>query len=701
MDDKAGRRVAALALLGWLVTAPAGAQGLALNGSALIAGTSTDAQGFSSERLDQQYSVELLQPLTPFLRLRVAYDFFDLTTSFDDGLSVGRRSRRPQLELSYDRPGLSGRFTILDQAIDTVGPGADSFDRRSLHAAVDWRPRWGPRLGLNYRDESNVADVSVVGRGAETRLLELTALYSRHAWTASYRLESTTLENRSNALRSDQRRHEVRAAASPALLQGRLAFGLSAQYSRLGRSSEVGAGAELAEPIPAVAGLFAIDISPELGELDAHPGLVDGDIAAPAVPVVEIGGASTYRNIGLDLGVTRPVSRLEIAVDTLSGAQLAWQVFHSRDNLVWEAVDSVDVAFDASLLRYGLRFPRTEDRFFKAVNVSANLRPVVRVTEIRALLDLSAEALLGQELSDRDLYSADLLVRARPHPRVEAAAGIGLSNDQAVTAGLVRRDFRESHAFARMNLALARALGLRLSYRLNDSENRAGTPLARTVNNLAGALDWNPLPSVQALLAVAHQEESERGEPLQSLDTIRLGAVTDLLPELRLVSDLDRSRLADPFAQRDRVTWTLRETLELRLLPSWRVDGSFSRASSSSPDGTPLLTRSQYRLLTTWAPTAYLSFGGSWWVSLEGGRRSLNQSYQAAYARGNKLTLAATYQGLTGDGLLSTATDSLGATYRLFARLQLFATLSRSTSEDAGSRSVRFTDFRTGGRLSF
>ena len=211
----------------------------------------------------------------------------------------------------------------------------------------------------------------------------------------------------------------------------------------------------------------------------ANPTLVDGDATTPASPPVEIGGASTFRNIGVDLGVTRPITRLEIATDLVSGPSVVWQVFRSRDNLFWEAVPGATSTFDSGLLRYRIRFPRTEDRFWKAVNVSANPAPAVRVTEIRALLDLATTAL--DESTDDNRYRGDVILGFNPSRRVSLAVGFGASSDETLAAGLVRRDYEEAHALARLTVGLARSLDLNFGYRYNDSENRRDPVLLRTV----------------------------------------------------------------------------------------------------------------------------------------------------------------------------------------------------------------------------
>jgi hypothetical protein len=690
----ASRALLLVALAG--LAAPARAADL--SGSALVATTGTTTGGVQSDLLEQQYTLGLLQPLTPYLTVRLGYQYFDVGTTFQDGTTFSRGTSLPLVELLYDRDRLSGRVSFYQLSIDSSAEVED-LDRRSLAANLSFKPSTWPGFSVNFRDDRNVADVSAFGRDVSSRLLDLTAFYNRRHWSASYTFETLDVENPSNAFRTGQDRHEARASAQRSFWAGRFSMGLSGRFSRLDRSASVGEGAELAEPLPAAAGLFAVDTSPEIGELAPSPTLVDGDAATPASPAVEIGGASTFRNVGLDLGLTRPVTRLEVAVDAVSGPAVVWQVYRSRDNLFWEAVPGATSTFDSGLLRYRIRFPQTEDRFFKAVNVSPNAASAVRVTEIRALVDLSTTAL--DESSSDDRYRADLTLGFNPSRRVSAAVGVGASSDETLTAGLVRRDYEEAHALARLTVGLARGLDLNLGYRYNDSEDRREPVLLRTVSQYSANLAWRPLATVDAALTASRRDESEKTTLLQSQDSVRLGVALELLADLRYVTDVDVSRLDDPFAGRSRNSWTWTQTLEMRPLPSWDVAGSLTFSRNETFAGEPLLDRTQYQLWTTWSPTAYLSLSGSWWYTDDGGRGSLNQSYNVSYAPGDRLTVSATYQGYDDVGGIETSTDSLGATYRLFTQFLLFLNFSRSTTQDAQGDALQASNFRAGLQLAF
>jgi len=288
-----------------------------------------------------------------------------------------------------------------------------------------------------------------------------------------------------------------------------------------------------------------------------------------------------------------------------------------------------------------------------------------------------------------------------PSRRVSLAVGLGASSDETLAAGLVRRDYEEAHALARLTVGLARGLDLNLGYRYNDSENRREPVLLRTVSQYSANLTWKPVTTVDAALTASRRNESERTTLLQSQDSVRLGVALELLADLRYVTDLETSRLEDPFAGRSRNSWTWTHTLEMRPLPSWDVAGSLILSRNETFAGEPLLDRTQYQLWTTWNPTAYLSLSGSWWYTDDSGRGTLNQSYNVSYAPGDRLTVSAAHQGYDDVGGIETSTDSLSATYRLFTQFLLFANFSRSTTQDVQGDSVRVSNFRAGLQLAF
>lgn len=688
----------AVAALAGLLSAASPVGALDLGGTARLLWIDSRFDGTSSRSLEQQLTLDLRQELTPYLILSLRHSHFDLENRVGGADPFSRRFRQPELDLLYIRPRLTARlgyeYRLADGSFEP-----DNFEARGLNGSLFWQAR--PRLSFNFsfRDEINQADVAALGRDLATLQARGTVLYSREHWSGSYSYSRVELENRTTGIAADQDRHDLRLQAFRNLFDERLALSFSAAVGRFERRERLARGADLAEPVPVVQGLFALDLTPGLGELEPSPGLIDGDVLTPVSPAIAIGGANTFRNIGLDLGITRPLSRLEVSVDRPSGPALVWEIYRSRDNLFWEPVSGVSSEYDADLLRYTLRFPEIQDRFVKAVNVSVNPAVEVRVTELRALRDLS-----GENLMDRiqaDLYRVDLSASYLVSSRVRASLSAGSSNDETTVADLVQRDFQADYANVGLDIDLAASLRLTLAYRLAETEDRRERVLDRDTEETLASLQWTPLETVDVVLAAGTRDETERGQVLQSTRSSRLGVALQLLPELRLVSDFSLNRLEDPFSGTDRDSWLWSQRLEARPADNWLIGGGYDYLRTEIPGSEVLLERTNVHLQTTWTPGSFLTLTGTWRYNEEDIGGSLRQSYGLFYTPGPKLTLTASWEELDSDAGRVTGNQSLGVSYRLYTRVLLSATLSRSRFSQVGGANEDITSAQAGLTLGF
>jgi hypothetical protein len=689
----------ALAISGLVVLLPATLPAVDLSGSIQLYTTATDNGDQQFDLLDQRYSFNLHQRLSEFISLRFGYQHSEFDSKAGTGERQSRRSREPRLELLYSRPTVSALFALQDRTADGTF-AANNFDASAFLANVAWRPRHGPSFTLGYRDETNTADEAVFGRDVASRYLSLGTYYNREFWGLSYAFQRNEIDNRAAGLDSAQDRHEVRAFASRSFADDRWTVSVNSSLSQLDRRTRAATGADLAEPVPASRGLFSVDTSPELGELATADELVDGNRETPAAPGIDIGGGATFRNIGLELPFLSPVSRLEISVDALSSPTVVWEVYHSPDNLTWQRVDAVSSRFDGALLFYDLRFPQVTDRYVKAVNISVNAEPTVQVTEVRALLERDFDG--QQDGFESTLYTADLRTTFRPVERVVVTLNAGTSNDQDLANGFVRRDFEEKHGGAQMGIDLLSSLRLAIGYRYDDSENRRlQDPLLRTVESTSASLEWTPLPTLNALLSHVEREESEVSLRLQSIRSTRLVVTTELLPDLRLITDVERSELDSPGSavQRDGFAWQQR--IEARPTLRWTVSGGYSTGRYETREGELLFEQSQIDLRSTWAATAFLTVSGTWAINDEGGNETVRQSYNLSYTPGPKFSLSAVYQQFETVSTRTTADDAVTANYRLNNHLALFASLARSRFVAGEGPTSEFTSLRTGFRMFF
>jgi hypothetical protein len=416
------------------------------------------------------------------------------------------------------------------------------------------------------------------------------------------------------------------------------------------------------------------------------------------VPRIDVGGASTFRNVGVDLGVTRPISQLEISVDAPSDPGLVWQVFRSRDNLLWEPVAGATSRWEGALLVYRLRFPATEDRFFKAVNVSVNAQPRVAVTEVRALRDVTAGQ-LGED--DTTFYRVDGSARFQAHERVSGTLSAGVSQDEGLAGSVVRRDFRDVHGSASVTVELPADLRWTTAYRYSDFEDRVEPVLLRTEEIVSSQLGWTPLDTLSAQATFQQRTESEEDALVRDTRTLRLSVLAELLPELDLDSSIELSEVEDAFFGDDRSVFAWRERLEAQVFPSLLVGGGWSYLRYEDAGGALLLERTSLDLRATWRAGAFLTLTGDWSYGEDQLRDSLRQSYAVTWTPGSRLSLTAAYQDFSDDGLGETSTTSANADYVVNERFRLFANYTRSETVLDGQQPSAIDSLRLGLALGF
>ncbi len=688
--------VVGLSIVGTL-TSLTPARALDLTGSARLWAGPVKTDFLQQDQVDQRYRLRLSQQLSPWLTVFAGYAYTDFRTDFDLGPTFERSSREPLFGLFYDRPTFSARFTGFDRAIRTTNSSQD-LDVRSLQAELDWRPRWGPRFSLRIQDSNNVVDPQIFGRETDAQFLDFAILYDRQLWSARYRYQLSKTDNKTTGFKLDQGTHELRGTFGKRWWQDRLYVSLDGRVARLEQDQQIPLGTSIAQPIPVRQGLFAVDTSPAVGDLAPVPGLIDGDFDTPTTPPIDIGGANSFRNIGVDLGINRPITRLEISVDRPSGPALLWEIYQSPDNLNWAPIGGIRSAWDAGFLRYTLFLPETSNRFFKAVNLSVNGISEVLVTEIRALVD--AENIEDSQ-SDGNEYWVDFFTSLQPHRRMELSFLASTRKDLTLGVGGLGRDRDTVDLHGQALFRLARNLDFRLGYRQTEIEEALEPTLLRDETQSNVALEWRPLPTVNVLAQASRRDETEDSDLIRSSDTILLRAATELLPDLRTTIEWSFSAIDDPFSgfEQDVNRWLV--GLDTRPRESWILGANISYATYDSTGVITLTQRTNAQIYTTWLPTSYLTLSGDWTISDDNLRNSLTQRYAVGWSPGRKLSTSLSFQGTETADSASTQTITASINYRLNRWVTLWSNTSKATTDITGLTSSETKTFRLGLNLIF
>jgi hypothetical protein len=621
---------------------------------------STDAAGLESDEEDQAFRLALTQDLTPWLTLFGSFRATSFRTSFAAQPAFERTSVQPEIGLTYDRRRLSARLLFSERAIRTTDESQD-LDIRNLLASLDWRPSRGPRLGFRLQDSTSTADSALFGRDSASRSVNLRADYTKATWSARYSFDLAEIENNITGLTLEQSRHEVRAGYSESVWQDRWSLDLDARYADLSQTQDAPTGAAVALPLPAVEGLYTVDATPAIATLEPAPQLIDAETTTAAAPGIEIGGANTFRNIGVDLGISRPVSQLEITVDAPSG-NILWQIWTSPDNSTWFQLSSAVASFDAGFLRYTIRFAETTTRFLKAVNVSVNPVPGVAVTEVRALLETTQ---LERSEGSGSEYWLNLRSSLRLSSRIELSLGANLRRDQDLVATTLRRSYDERGLSLQLRSDLSDSLQLRIGYRVDELQEDVSPMLERREEVATVVFDWQPLETVGVLLTGQQREETDGAELLGATDSLTLQAVTEIFPGLVLNSTVGFADTLNTLFGFSQETLYIIESVEARPSDRLLLAGSLSRYEYDSADVLVVTARNSARLRAAWFATPFLSLTGELLQSEDDLGDTATRRLGAQWSPGPKLSLSSNYYDTESSAGSGTSNLTFDGSYRL------------------------------------
>jgi hypothetical protein len=404
-----------------------------LNGLINLSAVQAKVDGEPEQTLRQEYSINWSKAMTPYVETRLGFRYlkFDLTEA--DITGTAREELQPSAEIYWRHPWFAVTTGALRRRVESGATRGPLFTDQ-FYSLLRTQDPSVPILSLRY-DWQHIHEEEVIPstatRDTKDRRFQASAEYSRGPRSATYSFTQQLTDNVISGVDSKQTNQLVRLSSqSNPWDTSRLRSGISYTFDHRRQTTQTSRGGTLLEAIPISRGLYALDPTPNLGSLEPLLGLVDGNVTAPTVPPIQIGGGNVDNNIGCDLGLQRPVSALYLYTDRFSGDQLRWQVYVSPDNLNWALYTSVpQVVFNAGLLRYEIGFSTVAARYIKIVNTGLNEVVEVLVTELQAFAEVAtsvdqtlqstqtahlADARVGYEWSQSLRSSLDLSLRNEP-----------------------------------------------------------------------------------------------------------------------------------------------------------------------------------------------------------------------------------------------------------------------------------------------
>jgi hypothetical protein len=635
----------ALALLGALAVAAAPVRAGDLGGRIVLSWQSYTSGDLESDGLHQLYDLRLNQAVTDTLHLRFTFrgeDDGSGSTLLGERRTSDARQVQPGFRLLYsvgalqlqgDWDRLSSRFSNSD------GPDSDRTQDR-LRVRLTYRPENLPGLtveGTRRRglDVANALDLT------ETR----STVRLDYAWRGIQAAAAhQTFDFEDAAAGYDRRSRE---------LQGNLGYSgnfwgdrVSVQANAFTSRGRIdlralgGGPTEVPNPVAVAVARQSIDDTPEDGRdrpPAVNPLLIDGDfVHAAGAPLGP--DAPAFLNLVYDFGRFAQVDELRVVArdpsgnPLLTGGPVSWDLYDSRDGVLWEPVTSgVSNRFDAGDSYWSVRFPRRTTRYLKVVSFFVDTVPA-EVTEILAFF--TTQLVPGGALAgDQTLTSGSGTVSYRPQ-RTVTLTWTGLINDSELSPDLSQesstRD-RDQRLSALWQPVRWGNLELQRQWR-RASSTIGGESLDQDLDAWTGIARLTANRNLVSTFQYDHTEEDVVGGTVRT-DRYYLHTLARFWETLEINFDVGRESQDDLASGYSIDSPTVAASVRARLTRTlqWTATASRqeNRLSGTLPPGTVLRSDDdRWWSELFWQPSGQLGLGVRLGRATGGGRSGTLQSYR-------------------------------------------------------------------------
>ncbi|RJP77758.1 MAG: hypothetical protein C4524_07660 [Candidatus Zixiibacteriota bacterium] len=662
-------------------------------GSLRLIGSSQSSPAADLRSFDQQYQVHYSRHLLPLLLANVAVSYHDLQTFPAQGDRNWHGEFQPSADLSWTSPfftaGANYRYRETRDLVavnNSLNRGAGAYLRTRFTDL--------PQANVTFDWNRYVSHSGFMPLDSEERRLQAGLQYARRVVNLRYTYSHRDFENRVDGSRQVHQQHIVRTDYSDNFINQRLRLAGSYLFSYNLREESSSQSALPLSLIPALQGLYALDNSPGLGELDTLAALVDDNLNQVTIPPVDIGGANIYQNLGLNLGLPRPVDHLFIYTDRQSDPAVAWTVYTSDNNLDWTVHgEGVSQLYNVAAQRYEIAFAAVTARYLKVVNTGINEEPQVFVTEMQALLSSEALGTLpGESANHRATVSTSYQVNSTVRLGADAVLGSLVEN----STGQERRDASVAGTATYRPTAQFSVVG---RYQQGYTEYR--NELVQPQMNKAASLTvlGQPLKTLELSLSGSYQETAEDQVVQQVTKSSLARASAQLLPGLSAITEAGFTRGLRPAQDQVIDTWSYRQSVEAFPYASLNLTAGYGVQWYSSNQAYSANRRDETDLRLTWRATASIHLRGHLTYAREDANDNFSQDYSLGWHLTERLSANAGARFFQTDTGYSTRSLSLQTAYLLSSRTNFSFGYSQNRIEN--SQVEETTTYQAGFNTSF
>lgn len=511
--------------------------------------------------------------------------------------------------------------------------GAQNISTRSANAELQTNWPDLPRMFVRYGYNENINNLDLLGTGTRQSRIGAGLDYAWRTFGVHYDYEDRLTRNQGSGLELYARQHIGRVDQSVSLFRRNISLSTSYQVlARAEREVQPLTG-DLLIPVGAVAGLYAIDPSPDFDALTSLSGLIDGNLDSAASRLLDLSGAEVL-NVGLDFGTPVRISNLYLNTDSLAPPQLRWAIYASRDNLTWELLRGpAAYPFNIVFERYEIAFDPVSTRYIKLVLEPLPQERSVFVTELRAFVVRDGDA--GEQW--RTDHQASATFAVRPARWISASVdGNFFKNDPGATilgreqSGLVTGLRLAPHSLSEWS---AQYLYNRTNYDEPTSDRTENDQVNITLRSR-----WSA--TLHSTASATRQREYLAGRHIRRMDGALLRLDARILPDLRGTTTVGatedhRFEAVDLYKTR-----YIDQSVDARPTPRSQVSGSYRITTLDSERGNVPGFRESFSVAAGYFFTSLLQTRANAVFNNEGGRRYFTWDGVLSWSATPKLTLS-------------------------------------------------------------
>ena len=642
-----------------------------------------------SESVDQDYILSWQKKLIGYFSTRASVRYFRFNTRVVSDESW-RSDLVPNGELLFSHPDFVLNTTYRKRISRSNVETADaSSERKSINLKTTTDKL--PKFNVIYTEDENINDYDISLKEVKNKLFNASVRYEYKVHDLYYSFSKRKVKNIPDQFTSNTNYHTFRWNQLSYHKENRLRFTSSYLFTH-SASRDVRAGtAGSYYPQATVNAFYGIDSSPEVATLDTLVALTDGNKTNPVIPLIEIGGINTDRNIGVELSYGVTLNAIFVYTDNVSANDVQWDIYTSNNNISWDKYNGLVVSeYNLFENRYEITFYNIAARYVKVVNTSINSADTVRVTEIEALQNYSSSRNFKRSSTS---HLIDLGTNYKLTKKVELISDLSYRRQPSGSNGTTSHDLFLSLA-GRHNTSevITQILRLQAGYQTfgGDKSSLRNYTLGYTTL-------YDPYPTLHFIFSAFSVGNYDKTSTLMDNKNLYLQANGNVLPDLTFTSSISLGRNSQPVSDTYYDNWKYDIAIDGGL--TRRIDFSVAYIHNNTKEKEKnSIAKDQISINLNYRLSKTIFLRGQF-DYIDDEKTYMAQHYNISWNLSSRLSINGLYNSDERNDLETTEQYSLNSSLRIKSRALLYASIVENRLIEIGGSNT--TSYQIGFKSGF